>query len=79
MKRKLFNNCLDYEAEFARWRAENDIERFAWRQPRMSYDDARRTFKLMRRQGWQISQLDDQRKKSQSSLKYPYSLNQTQS
>ena len=56
----------DYEIEFARWRAENDRERFVWREPRLSYDEARRTFDVMRRRGWRIDQLADQGKRSPS-------------
>ena len=66
MQQQFKTHCSDYEMEFARWRAENDRERFVWRQPRLSYDEARRTFDVMRRRGWRIDQLADQGKRSPS-------------
>ena len=66
MQQQFKTHCSDYEIEFARWRAENDRERFVWRQPRLSYDEARRTFDVMRRRGWRIDQLADQGKRSPS-------------
>ena len=66
MQQQFKIHCSDYEMEFARWRAENDRERFVWREPRLSYDEARRTFDVMRRRGWRIDQLADQGKRSLS-------------
>jgi len=66
MQQQFKTHCSDYEIEFARWRAENDRERFVWREPRLSYDEARRTFDVMRRRGWRIDQLADQGKRSPS-------------
>ena len=66
MQQQFKIHCSDYEIEFARLRAENDRERFVWREPRLSYDEARRTFDVMRRRGWRIDQLADQGKRSPS-------------
>ena len=66
MQQQFKTHCSDYEIEFARWRAENDRERFVWREPRLSYDEARTTFDEMRRRGWRTDQLAAQGKRSPS-------------
>ena len=66
MQQQFKIHCSDYEIEFARWRAENDRERFVWREPRLSYDEARTTFDERRSRGWRTDQLADQGKRSPS-------------